>query len=42
MAAERRSKAILATIEFAVFFAHVTMSIAQGLMLKENGKILIT
>ncbi len=41
MAADRRSKAILATMQLAFFFADLTMSLAQGLTLKKNGNILI-
>jgi hypothetical protein len=42
MAVERRSKAILATMQLTFFVADLTMSMAQGLPLKNNGKILIT
>jgi hypothetical protein len=42
LAAERRSKAILATIKFTILLAKVTMGVTQGLLLKENGKILVS
>jgi hypothetical protein len=42
LAADGRAKAILTTVHIALTLAKVTVCLAQGFLLKENCKILVT